>query len=80
MVFKTTKSRGDNAASLKRSIERTERLQKLKVPSTMGGRVDICVYKVTAQAGNTWRRFKGVSAALWQASFVTFYVVLSVNM
>jgi hypothetical protein len=29
-------------------------------------RFDICIYKVTDQAGNCWRRFEGSGVPLWQ--------------
>jgi hypothetical protein len=46
-----------------------ERLKKLKLQKGMDGRVDICVYKVSGDAGICWRRFEGQSAALWQVQF-----------
>ena len=33
-------------------------------------RVDICIYKVTDQAGNCWNKFEGVSDPLWQVPHV----------
>ena len=33
-------------------------------------RVDICIYKVTDQAGNCWNKFEGVSDPLWQVPVV----------
>jgi hypothetical protein len=38
----------------------------LRVRSGMHGRVDVCIYKVSNDARNCWRRFEGVNAALWQ--------------
>ena len=31
-------------------------------------RLDICIYKVTDQAGNCWRKFEGSVVPLWQVS------------
>ena len=60
---------GGTSGSRKRKIAVEERLKKLKLQKGMNGRVDICVYKVSDDAGNCWRRFEGQSAALWQIQF-----------
>ena len=66
MPFKLTNPSCVSEGSRKRKMEMEQRLQKLKVQSGMQGRVDICIYKVSNKASNSWRRFEGISATLWQ--------------
>ena len=56
--------------ALKRKKEDSQRLRNLRLRSGMHGRVDVCIYKVSDDAGNCWRRFEGANASLWQVSFV----------
>jgi len=68
MPFKVLHT-GGTSGSRKRKMAVEERLKKLKLQKGMNGRVDVCIYKVSDDAGNCWRRFEGQSAALWQVQF-----------
>ena len=75
MPFKLMNTSCENDGSRKRKLAAEHRLQKLKVRHGMQGRVDICVYKVSDEAGNIWCRFEGISAALWQVRFIAIVFV-----
>jgi len=70
MPFKVLHT-GGTSGSRKRKMAVEERLKKLKLQKGMNGRVDVCIYKVSDDAGNCWRRFERANAALWQVSSVT---------
>ena len=68
MPFKMQKPSPGREGTLKHKKEDEQRLRNLRVRSGMHGRVDVCIYKVSNDAGNSWRRFEGANAALWQVS------------
>ena len=78
MVFKLIEPPEKQSNQHKRKLEVQERMQKLKIRSGMQGRVDVCVYKVSSNAGKIWRRFEQESAALWQVYAVSFVIVCNV--
>jgi len=73
MPFKMQKPSPGREGTLKRKkeVEVEQRLRNLRLRSGMHGRVDVCIYKVSDDAGNCWRRFERANAALWQVSSVT---------